>query len=298
MEVEVLGSELRAARLQKELSLEEVEQELRIRAKFLRAIEAGDYSLLPSQVQARGFLRNYATFLSLDPNIILARYEQAMGQLDGKGPNGHLPEPTPVIVAKPVEPQYVRTPQAEGVYNEPTAPVRRRRRIFSPGVAVFLFAALGLIVAMAWGGTQLVEALITADQSADKGVEDFIDKVLGDQPTVTPSATFVPQATPTAAVEVAYVADGVQTIFDVTQRTWVRVTVDDEAVFEGIVRPGDRLQYQGKDAIAVRAGNAAGLDSVVNGIVVGPLGARGELVDTTFTRGFSNSPAPTATSAP
>jgi cytoskeletal protein RodZ len=94
MEVEILGSELRAARLQKELSLDEVEQELRIRAKFLGAIEAGDYSLLPSQVQARGFLRNYAQFLGLDASTTPhATSRQWASSTPRRNPTANFPNP-------------------------------------------------------------------------------------------------------------------------------------------------------------------------------------------------------------
>ncbi|MBN1284793.1 MAG: DUF4115 domain-containing protein [Anaerolineae bacterium] len=303
MEVEILGSELRAARLQKELSLEEVEQELRIRAKFLRAIEVGDYSLLPSQVQARGFLRNYAVFLGLDSNVTLARYEQAMSQLDGDGPNGHLPKPTPVVVAKPSETPYPgeRAPNLEGVYATEVSQPRRRRAPFSSNLVLVLVASLMLMTAMALGGAQFVEALIAADRNADAGVDGFIDQILGDQPTVTPSATLAPQASPTPpGVEISAVqpsADSVLVIFNVTQRTWMRVTVDGAVSFEGIVAPGERVQYQGSETVNVRAGNGAGLDATINGQALGPIGERGELVDMTFTRDFPG-PAFTAEATP
>ncbi|MCZ7544512.1 MAG: DUF4115 domain-containing protein [Anaerolineae bacterium] len=72
-------------------------------------------------------------------------------------------------------------------------------------------------------------------------------------------------------------------IFDVVQRTWVRIMVDGVMQFEGVATPGTRLQYQGSQSVAVRAGNAAGLDVVVNDRAVGPLGGRGEVVDLTIT---------------
>ena len=57
-EAEVLGHQLRSAREARELSLDQVEQQTRIRAKYIEALEQGNHSALPSAVQARGFLRN------------------------------------------------------------------------------------------------------------------------------------------------------------------------------------------------------------------------------------------------
>ncbi len=305
MEVEILGSELRASRLQRELSLEEVEQELRIRAKFLRAIETGDYSLLPSQVQARGFLRNYAIFLGLDANAILARYEQAMGQIDAGGPNGHLPTPAQVVVAKPLEETYpgkmARQPGAQGVYNPNVGQTRRRRRAFSSTNILFSVASIFVIVALAWGSTRLVEALIAADRQVESqsgSINEFIGE-LDDQPSPTPSATFLAQsAEATEVAQVNPIEEGVHAVFDVTQRTWLRVTVDEVVLFEGIAVPGETQQYQGEATIHIRAGNAAGLGTTINGRDIGPIGTRGELVDMTFSPDFQPTTTPEITPTP
>src|SRR5690606_35054987 len=58
-QAEILGQRLREAREAKELSLDETERATRIRARFLDALERGDYSMM-TPVQAQGFLRNYA----------------------------------------------------------------------------------------------------------------------------------------------------------------------------------------------------------------------------------------------
>jgi transcriptional regulator with XRE-family HTH domain len=289
MEVEILGNELREARLRRELSLDEVEQELRIRAKFLAAIENGDYSLLPSQVQARGFLRNYARFLNLDANAMLARYEQAMGQPEmHRHNNGHLPEPTPVLVSKPAPPvedqaQPGRGPNTAGVYgaSPDIGQTNRRQRAFSPSMVVFGLAAVMMFFALAWGSIQMIEWLINTDKKAE-GV-DFIESVL-DQPTVTPSATVMATPKPTQGISIPeqQMFNSVFVILDVTQRTWARIVVDGQVQFQGIAVPGTRLQYQGASAVQIYAGNAAGLEAVVNDVTIGALGTRGEIVDLSF----------------
>ena len=63
--VDGLGLWLRRARENHQLSLDDVERVLKIRSRYLQALEVGDYATLPGIVQARGFLRNYARFLGL-----------------------------------------------------------------------------------------------------------------------------------------------------------------------------------------------------------------------------------------
>src|SRR5260221_482579 len=73
-DAQVLGNELRDAREARDLSLEKVEQQTRIRVRYLEALERGDYAAFQSPVQASGFLRNYARFLSLDADELVERY--------------------------------------------------------------------------------------------------------------------------------------------------------------------------------------------------------------------------------
>jgi len=69
-----LGRWLRDAREAKNLSLDVVEKEIRIRSHYLQALEEEAFDRLPGEVCARGFLRNYARFLGLDPEEAIARY--------------------------------------------------------------------------------------------------------------------------------------------------------------------------------------------------------------------------------
>ena len=70
------GELLQSTRLKKNLSLEDVEEGTRIRIKFLRALEEGELALFHSIAYARGFLKNYAEFLGLDPKLILALFRR------------------------------------------------------------------------------------------------------------------------------------------------------------------------------------------------------------------------------
>lgn len=67
-----MGERLRRARVEKHLTLEEVEETTKIRARYLRALEEEDYGELPEPVFTRGFLRTYARFLGLNPAELLA----------------------------------------------------------------------------------------------------------------------------------------------------------------------------------------------------------------------------------
>jgi cytoskeletal protein RodZ len=62
------------------VDLYRVERDTKIRVKYLAALEDGDFGDLPGDVYARGFIRNYATYLGLDPDDIEYEWREEAGQ--------------------------------------------------------------------------------------------------------------------------------------------------------------------------------------------------------------------------
>jgi cytoskeletal protein RodZ len=65
-----IGEYLRDRRIELGISLEEAEQSLKIRKKYLAAIEEGNESILPGKTYFVGYLRNYANYLQTDQAYI------------------------------------------------------------------------------------------------------------------------------------------------------------------------------------------------------------------------------------
>src|SRR6266550_3666920 len=66
-----LPERLEAARERKGVDLNRAERDTKIRARYLSALERGEYRELPGAVYTKGFLRNYAVYLGLDPEEIV-----------------------------------------------------------------------------------------------------------------------------------------------------------------------------------------------------------------------------------
>jgi cytoskeletal protein RodZ len=71
-----VGQRLHRERLTKKLSLEDIAKATKIKARFLAAIERGEYSKLPSPAYAQGFVRNYASYLGLPKAEITALFRR------------------------------------------------------------------------------------------------------------------------------------------------------------------------------------------------------------------------------
>ncbi|MGE5123001.1 MAG: helix-turn-helix domain-containing protein, partial [Acidobacteriaceae bacterium] len=73
-----LGQKLRLQRELMGLSLGDVERHTHIRMHYVRALEEGDIAHLPSPVQGRGMLSNYASFLGLNTEEILLHFADGL----------------------------------------------------------------------------------------------------------------------------------------------------------------------------------------------------------------------------
>ena len=94
-----ISEQLRNAREGAGLDIATVEADTKIRGKYLRALESGEWDLLPEPTSTKAFLRTYADYLGLDGRAIVEnfklRYEYS----------GDLPAPTS---ANPVQPRSRR----------------------------------------------------------------------------------------------------------------------------------------------------------------------------------------------
>jgi cytoskeleton protein RodZ len=70
-----IGPTLREARMRARIDITEVEEATKIRAKYLRAIENEEWTLLPGSTFVKSFVREYADFLGLDSRLLVEEYK-------------------------------------------------------------------------------------------------------------------------------------------------------------------------------------------------------------------------------
>ena len=69
-----IGSALREARERRGLSYSQVEEETKIRGRYIRALEDEDFGVLPGSTYTKGFLRAYADYLGLDGHLFIDEF--------------------------------------------------------------------------------------------------------------------------------------------------------------------------------------------------------------------------------
>ena len=95
--MKTVGELLSQSRQQQGLSLQEVAQTIKIKPDYLVALEKNQFDRLPHPAFTKGFLRKYATFLSLNPETVLAMFRRDFVE----DQTGHI---LPRSLVKPVKP--------------------------------------------------------------------------------------------------------------------------------------------------------------------------------------------------
>jgi len=288
-----IGQTLRQRREALGLSLAEVERYTRMRQQTLRMIESGKVDELPSLVQGRGLLSNYATFLNLDGEAILLRFAEAlqMRRLE-RMPAGKAGQPA-TRGARPVSPL---------------------RRLLTPDLLIGVGMIGALFFFVVWtalrvsatrndqlrvtlpsvGDVLLASATATLDLSGGEGSEGESETPQtpspGGQEQVSgglPTATLAPINT-----------DPLQIYIVARQRAFLRVVADGVIKFNGRVVPGNAYPFSARETIELVSGNAAAFQIFFNQQDLGPLGAMGAVLRMTFTQNGILTPTPMPTPTP
>ncbi|MGI8998293.1 MAG: RodZ domain-containing protein [Candidatus Limnocylindria bacterium] len=98
-QVHKLGEVLRTAREARSVDLARVERDTKIRERYLSALERGEYRELTGAVYTKGFLRNYGSYLGLDPEYLIDLYRLESSASAVERPSAHAP-PRPMSVRR------------------------------------------------------------------------------------------------------------------------------------------------------------------------------------------------------
>jgi cytoskeletal protein RodZ len=279
-----IGRTLRETRERLGLTLEEAERSTHIRVERLTALENGDYDSFASQVQARGFLGNYADFLGLDREDVLEQFALSRGRRT---------------------PQFIKIgSKTEPSASKPFVQVRKPR-VFSSDLLIAGLIIIGVIAMLIWGAGRVFAAL---NSEADPAQLDPISKTtqLNETPTENPPTAVVlsdlinlsPEAaTPTSTLQLG-VVETTSIVIIAEQQAWIRITVDGEEAFSGRVRRDDSLEFYDFETLELLTGNGGVIRVLYNNQDIGFLGEIGQVIIRIWTVEGLVTPTPTITRTP
>lgn len=261
-----LGLWLRRTRETHQISLADAENALRIRRRYLQALEMGDYTALPGEIQARGFLRNYARYLNLPVEEALARYD---AEIQGRPmqPRAHTGT-TVESKATPVNRPSVFSPPPTEAEEAASPRARIPSLVFQLLIVALVFFIIVAVGSFIW--------LQIASRNQRTGASAPVTaQTQPTDATITPDA----QGTSPAAPDFIASADGLVYLRLVAnEHAWIRVSTDANIIFEGTATSGQTLETSAEEMLIVATGNGGAFELYINGTDWGTLGGPGEVV--------------------
>ena len=255
----MVGDILRREREKQGLTIADIEKGTSIRRLYIEHIERGNIAELPGLVYAKGFVRNYAKFLHLDAEELVQQFAAENG-----------------TAAAPAAPTTEEKPRRISLNNIGDASLSEisigGRKSSSAGMLGKLVAGIVVLTALVGGGAALVSFI---NSPARETTAPAAPARAESQPTQTPAA----EANAVDEARAASPAKDVRVSVHLTERCWTEVTVDGKTVFEGLLEEGKTENWQGKESIVLRAGNAGALEVTVNGKKLGTFGDEGAVVE-------------------
>jgi cytoskeleton protein RodZ len=295
-----VGESLRRARLKRNLTLEEISDELKISTRFLQAIESDQYDKLPGGVFAKSFVRQYARLLGLDEEEIAGRMQQAFG---------------------PVEeaPQFIERPKVGG-----GAPIQvpkvdewetvgDKRFRWSGWLSAALLVAVMLVCSAVYAWMQRPKPPVTAQAvvPVQTGAQSApVPAPVVAQPEPAPGVTVPPASTVESAAPPSQVPEQkpvepkqaesapaaarvtppnpdatVHVEISTEEVVWVLARTDGKYAFSATMDAHTTRTVEAVKEVTLRLGNAGGVTILLNGKPVGPVGPKGQPRTIQFTSG-------------
>ncbi len=272
--MESIGKTLRDKRIVKGLTIEDVSDAIKIRRKYLEAIESGNYSEIPDIVYTKSFLKIYAEYLGFDRVLAIKRFMDEISQEESVSIN----QKSSVVTR---ERNYLNT----------TKRVNFARWLGY--VSFLLIIAFVVWAAFSFFGnksnsssemytppareqeTSINETQESSNQSYPTDALDDQDQaIVGDTDLTIPLDQIV---VPDQEPEV--VLDSLTVTLKCSHRVWVSHASDDATSESFTMSPNETRTLNAERRIMFNIGNAGGLHITINQFELGVIGASGEVMD-------------------
>lgn len=252
------------------MTLDDVASSLRIGRKYLECIEEGNYTGMPARVFSTGYIRAYAKILSRNPEPVLSEYFHYLE-------HDAVQEP-PMGYSLPAWAEKER---------------KRGSRRATYGLAAVAVLLAGLM--LAWLGARIssrrvpVSTPVAVAPPASPQQENAAAGTIPESPDnatqaalppgpLQPEASRLPQQGPVSAVGGAGPLQSPYQLFlEASEMTWLMYGVDDEEPVDVMLYPRDKISIQARRKIVLKLGNAGGVVGTLNGRLLPPFGAKGQV---------------------
>jgi len=228
-----IGNFLRERREAKGISLIEAEKDLKIRKKYLQALEEGNVDVIPGKTYLVGYLRNYSKYLAIDEeniNQIIQTYN-------------NLEKQKSVIKKTKEENIYLKTKDRS---------LFEKKRFFFPIKYVYLTSfVLIIFIGLLLLSRSLKEAQDFPVPSPEIGNETDIniEEKADDISALTSEAEAIIAEYPTQESILIKKLPILKLI--ASDKTWVKILSEDKIIFEGILFEGEEFFWETDQSLEI-----------------------------------------------
>lgn len=287
------GSMLKETRIEKGLSLEQIASATKISAPYLSALENDEYERFPSSVYARGFLQNYAKYLGMDVEKVIALYRRSVS-------NSQISSEVKDTAHKINSPKFILTPGVFLIisvvilvistlgyliyqfYNFQKPPLltvdqpKNAAVVNSPSIEVKGKTEIGMFITINDEAVKVgADGSFTSSIGLTKGSNTLIVKArhpdnIGKEAIMTITVEYVPEekveGTETEVVEPPAVPVALDLSVSILEESaWLEISIDDAQVFASVAPPNSNYTYTASQSLYVRTGKVSSTSIIVNG---------------------------------
>jgi cytoskeleton protein RodZ len=261
-----VGAYLRSVRESRGLQLDDASKVTKISKTYLSAIEEDDFAKLPNPAYIKGFLRLYASYLSLSGDDVVQRYDASV----------------PPVLTPAIE----HGPQHPGVQIVERAKLGGHGRWVVPALllvlvvlaAVFLSEQEGKQPRPAAQAPQAPEAPAPAPAPAPAASAAPEKAALQPQRSsaVQPPGTAPARTETTATAAPGAKGSGVVLKLRFNRDTWLSITIDDSISQRYDLKAGDVIEWKGSRDFVLDLGDGSAVEAELNGKPLKTLGEPGK----------------------
>ncbi|MGM0471913.1 MAG: helix-turn-helix domain-containing protein [Bacillota bacterium] len=311
--MEEISQKIKKARLEQDITLEEVHQETKIRKRYLEAIEEGDMELIAQKVFLKGFLRVYADYVGLDGLQILQEFNQLLALQDND---------------KEAETAEVTEEQSEDdLVEDILSVVTKHLAKIAVSTGLIVIVAVGLLFYNSGilgkvvddvpdklnNSTSESEELVLTDDNEEElqqleqksnqfaqvdelesttanskskqttiGDDSVEKKESNNTQEETSQSQLERSSQESSSSEAKTLAEETPVTVKTIEDSWIKVIIDGKVVLEDLLSSGAEESWQADQQAKLLIGNAAGVKVLMGDKDLGPFGQHGEVVEKEF----------------
>ncbi len=258
-----IGERLKEAREERDLTLNDIRDNTKIRVKYLQALEDEEYDIIPGTVYVKVFIKGYAEEVGLDGSELVREYQEI---LDEKN-------------------RIEKEKQEEE--EEKNDKAFFQNRLLNTIIIVVVLLVLAVVIYNVF--------LLNDSQNQNYNLQEPVNAVENEPVSTTYPAEDDSEIentdseiennnTDSAAEESTAQINRKEKEIEliIKEKSWVQVEVDGEQVFQGILNEGVIRKFTGQERIDLKIGNAAGVLVKEDEETLGPWGEQGEVIERSF----------------